>query len=214
MVAHITLALAVFGLIAPLTAQAQPLPSYARPQMAGTEQTIRGRIRSVEGAYHLTILDERGFVDAVQLHQGTVVHPSGLAFAPGMNVTISGYDGGSVFDAGAIDAPCGCGYTGAYPAPAYYGPGWWYPGFAYGYGPAFSLGLIVVGGGYTYIQRPFFGRPYFWGRPHIWRPFYGQPFYGQRFYGRPFYGYGRHGARPYSAPYRLQGGGFHRPWRR
>jgi hypothetical protein len=215
----LALGLALLGLVAPLAAQAQPLPSYARPEAGGgAGESIRGRIQSVDGAFHLTVLDERGFVDTVQLQQRTIINPTGLALSSGMSVTIVGYNAGSTFDAIEIDAPYQ--YTGAYPAPVYYGPAWWYPGFGYGYGPAFSLNLVFVSGGYAYVHRPFYGRPFFWGRPFYGRPFYGRPFYGfsgrpyygTPFYGRPFYGYGRHGVRPYAgpAPYRFRGPGFHR----
>jgi hypothetical protein len=213
----LALALAIFGLVSPLTAQAQDPPSYARPEAGSTEQTIRGRIQSVDGAFHLTVADDRGFVDSVQLHQGTIINPTGLTLAPGINVTITGYNADSTFNANEINAPYH--YTGAYPAPVYYGPGWWYPGFGYGYGPAFNLGLVFVGGGYTYVHRPFYGQPYFWrrrfygqpfyGQPFYGQPFYGQPFYGQPFYGRPYYGYGWHGGRAHAAPYGFHGGGFH-----
>jgi hypothetical protein len=181
-------AVAIIGLVSPLTAQAQDLPSYARPPAGSYDQTIRGRIQSVDGTFHITVLDERGFVDSVQLHQGTIINPTGLTLAPGMSVTIIGYNSGPSFDANEIDAPYT--YAGSYPAPAYYGPGWWYPGFGYGYGPAFSLGLVFVSGGYYYVHRPFYGRPFF-----------GRPFYGRPFYGWPSYGYGWGGGG-------FRGGGF------
>jgi hypothetical protein len=177
-------ALAIIGLVSPLAAHAQDLPSYARPGIRSDDETIRGRIQSIDGTFHITVLDERGFVDSVQLHQNTIINPTGLTLAPGMSVTISGYNAGSSFDANEIDAPYT--YGGSYPPPAYYGPGWWYPGFGYGYGPAFSLGLAFGNGGYFYVHRPFYGRPFF-----------GPPFFGGPFYGRPFRGYG------------WRGGGFH-----
>jgi hypothetical protein len=171
----LTAVLAIAGLVSPLRAHAQELPSYARPPDGSYDRTIRGRIQSIDGTFHITVLDERGFVDSVQLHQGTVINPTGLTLTSGMSVTITGYNAGSSFDANEIDAPYT--YTGSYPAPVYYGPGWWYPNFGYGYGPAFSLGLVFGNGGYYYVHRPFYGRPFF-GRP---------------FYGRPFAGYGWRG---------------------
>jgi hypothetical protein len=163
-------ALAIAGLASPLTAQTQDLPSYARPGIGSNAQLIRGRIQSIDETFHMTVLDERGFVDSVQLHAGTIINPTGLTLAPGMNVTITGNGSGSSFDAFEIDAQYA--YAGSYPAPVYYGPGWWYPGFGYGYGPAFSLGLVFGRTGYYYVHRPFFGGP---------------------FYGRPFGGYGWRG---------------------
>lgn len=50
-----------------------------------------------------------------------------------MSVTIIGYNAGSVFQANEIDTPYS--YPGPPVVPVYYGPGWWYPGFAYGWGP-------------------------------------------------------------------------------
>ncbi|HYZ16838.1 MAG TPA: hypothetical protein VE591_10575 [Candidatus Acidoferrum sp.] len=208
--------LALLILATPLAAQAQALPAYARPEAgSGDTQSIRGRIESVDGAYHLMVRDERGFVDSVQLEQQTIISPSGLTLAPGMNVMIAGYDAGSAFDATAITCPYA--YAGAYPAPVYYGPAWWYPGFAYGYGPAFSLNLVSFGRGYGYVHRRFHGRPWYWSRPYYGRASYGQfgrrfsggwPYYRQAsygWYGRPHYGggfqgYQWRGERTYVAP--------------
>jgi hypothetical protein len=170
-------ALAIIGLVFPLAAHAQDLPSYARPSLGSNDQVIRGRIESINETFHLTVLDERGFVDSVQLHQGTIVNPTGLTLVPGMSVTITGYNSGSSFAANEIDALDT--YSGSYPASVYYGPGWWYPGFGYGYGPTFSLGLVFGNGGYYYVHRPFYGRP-----------FYGQPFRGYGWHGGGFRGGG------------------------
>ena len=169
-------------------ASADSLPSYA-----SAEQTIHGRIRSVDGQYHLTVSDDKGYLDHVNLHQGTVINPTGLTLAPGMSVTILGYNGGSVFVANEIDTP----YVGGGPPPAAvrYGVGWSYPGsafgyayaapppIAYGYGP--SYGLFVGGGypAYPYGYRPYYGG-YRWYRPHGYGPYYG----GYRSYSPHGYG--------------------------
>src|ERR1700680_3659613 len=122
-------ALASVALISPLTANAQDQPSYARPA-AGSDNSIKGRIQSIDGAYHLTVLDARGSVDSVQLHQGTIINPTGLSLATGMSVTITGYGAGSSFNANEIDTP----YT--YDGPTvYYDP---YPAFGYGFGFGFG----------------------------------------------------------------------------
>jgi hypothetical protein len=113
-------------------ASAQEIPSYARPS---SDDQIHGRIASVNGAFNITLHDDRGYMDNVDLHQGTVINPIGLSLAPGMRVTIVGTADGKAFDAEEIDAPYE--YGGPAPVPVYYGPGWWYPGFAYGYGPYF-----------------------------------------------------------------------------
>jgi hypothetical protein len=130
------LAGAVALLVVPSIASAD-VPSYAT-----AEQTIRGRIASINGAYNITVNDDSGYQDSIQLHHGTIINPTGLTLEGGMSVTIIGYNAGSVFEANEIDTPYN--YDGPRPAPVYYGPGWWYPGFAYGYGPSYSL--VIVGG--------------------------------------------------------------------
>jgi hypothetical protein len=103
------LSLAAFSV--PLTAFAQetpaaaaPAPSYAR-HVAKGEESIRGRIDRFDGKYGLQVHDDRGFVDNVEMHQGTVINPTGLALQPGMSVTILGYNRGHAFAANEIDTP-------------------------------------------------------------------------------------------------------------
>ncbi|MGA3037925.1 MAG: hypothetical protein ABSE64_10650 [Vulcanimicrobiaceae bacterium] len=167
-------ALAFACALATQAAQAQPapiqtLPSYAQPN---SQQTIKGRIQSIVDPFHITVADSKGYVDTVQLHQGTIINPTGLTLAAGMSVTILGYSAGDHFDANEIDTPYT--YSGPVPGPVYYGPGWWYPGYVYGYGPAF--GLTIGGGGvvrgpfahsgavvsppypHRYVGRPYVGR--------------------------------------------------------
>lgn len=138
-------AVALAGIGLPVTAMAQPdqgpgaaAPSYARPSYASDEETIKGRITSVNGTA-LEIRDDRGFIDNVQLHQGTVINPTGLTLAPGMSVTVLGYNRGRTFAANEIDTPY-ASYPLAYPYPAYVA----YP-YPY-YGPSVSLGFRFGGG--------------------------------------------------------------------
>ncbi|MBV8154829.1 MAG: hypothetical protein JOY98_10430, partial [Candidatus Eremiobacteraeota bacterium] len=119
----------------------------------------------IDGTWNITVLDGNGYVDNVVLHQGTIINPTGLTLAPGMNVTILGNPNGDEFDANEIDTPYH--YSAALPTPVYYGPGWWYPGFAYGYGPSFSL--IIGGGGYI-VRQPWGG--HWWASAPV-RPFVG-----------------------------------------
>ncbi|MGD0052513.1 MAG: hypothetical protein ABSD03_11985 [Vulcanimicrobiaceae bacterium] len=116
-----TLAASV-ALAVPLVASAQTAPSYAEvPPYASHEDQIQGRIASFDGAYALRVNDNRGFVDNVQLHQGTVINPTGLTLRPGMSVTILGHPQGNVFAANEIDTPYT--YLVGYPYPyPYYGP--------------------------------------------------------------------------------------------
>jgi hypothetical protein len=132
--------------LTPLAASAQDMPSYAQP---ADDAQIRGRIVSFDRAYALSVRDDRGFVDNVQLHEGTIINPTGLTLAPGMVVSILGYNRGSFFAANEIDTPYtyadgGVPYYGGHPW-NYYGPtiglgfffgspGWWHGGyFAGGY---------------------------------------------------------------------------------
>ncbi|HTV93389.1 MAG TPA: hypothetical protein VMG98_11805 [Verrucomicrobiae bacterium] len=127
-------ALAALALFTPLAAAAQDAPSYAQPapqQVPGDEQ-IQGRISSFDGGYNLTVQDDRGFVDNVQLHDGTIINPTGLTLAPGMVVSILGYNAGPYFAANEVDTP----YTFAYGVPYYAGHPWNY------YGPSISLGFF------------------------------------------------------------------------
>ena len=79
-------------------------PSYARPAANG-EETIHGRISSIDGKYQLTVRDDRGFADNINMHQGTIINPTGLELQPGMAVTIVGYNRGRTFAANEIDTP-------------------------------------------------------------------------------------------------------------
>ena len=101
------------ALAAPLAALAQdapagpppPAPSYARPIAPNGEETIHGRILSIDGKYRVQLRDDHGFVDNVEMHQGTVINPTGLELRPGMEVTIVGYNRGPLFAANEIDTP-------------------------------------------------------------------------------------------------------------
>jgi hypothetical protein len=126
-------AIAAAALITPAIASAQDVPPYA----SGGDQQIQGTVSSINGTWNITVSDANGYSDSVQLHQGTIINPTGLTLEPGMSVTIDGYPDGSNFDAMEIDTPYQ--YQGPPPVAVYYGPGSWYPGYAYGWGPSFSL---------------------------------------------------------------------------
>jgi hypothetical protein len=129
--------LAVLALLSvPVAAQAQGMPSYAHPD----NEKITGTVTSFDGRYHLQVRDDRGFIDNVQLHQGTVINPTGLTLAPGMKVTIYGAARGRHFDAAEIDTPYHYvsavpvyPYPYPYPGP-YWRARWWGPGFGFGVG--------------------------------------------------------------------------------
>jgi hypothetical protein len=115
-------------------------PLAASAQVPGQQQ-LQGRVTSYDGHYALRIQQPNGEVDAIELHQGTIINPTGLTLAPGMSVTVVGEPQGNVFAANEIDTPYQ--YTYAYGTP-YYGPYW---GSYLGYpGPQFSVGLGFGGG--------------------------------------------------------------------
>jgi hypothetical protein len=125
-------------LMLPLAAQAQGTPSYAA-QPNSADQNIHGRIASFDGGYNLGVRDERGYVDTVRLHPGTIINPTGLTLASGMVVSVMGYNAGSYFSANQIDTP----YQFYGGVPYYANHPWNY------WGPSVSLGF-------------FFGSPGWW----------------------------------------------------
>jgi hypothetical protein len=108
-----------------VNAHAQGIPSYAQ---GNGDQQIRGRIVAFNGSYNLTIRDDQGYIDHVQLHEGTIINPTGLTLAPGMVVSILGYNAGPYFAANEIDTP----YTMYGAVPYYLGHPWRYYGSSYG----------------------------------------------------------------------------------
>jgi hypothetical protein len=133
------------ALITPAIASAQDYAS------AGQDTQIQGTVASVNGTWNITVADANGYADSVALHQGTIINPTGLTLEPGMNVTVDGYADGPNFDAMEIDTPYQ--YSGPAPVAVYYGSGSWYPGYAAGWGPSFSL--VFNTGSRSWQQRPF-----------------------------------------------------------
>lgn len=110
------------------------VPSYAH-----NEESIKGVVSGFDGHYALSVRDAHGYVDRVQLHDGTVINPRGLTLHSGMSVTVYGHADGPQFDANEIDTPYHYTYpVGYYPYPAY--P---YPYAVYGgwYGPRARIGF-------------------------------------------------------------------------
>ncbi len=142
----------ILGAALAATALALPAVSLAQSQ----DEQIHGKIQSIEGTFNLSIAGDDGYLDSVAVQQDTTINPTGLALAPGMEVTVTGYPSGSVFTAVEIDAPYK--YSGPPPVPVYYGPGAWYPGYAFGYGPSFSIGISFDGSGaYSAHREPWTG---------------------------------------------------------
>jgi hypothetical protein len=88
------------------SARASPdTPTYAVPANADASETVSGHITWFDGRFDLQIRDDRGFVDNVQLRQGTVIDPTGLTLRTGMPVEIRGRNRGFVLIAEQIDSP-------------------------------------------------------------------------------------------------------------
>jgi hypothetical protein len=171
----------------PLTASAETLPSYA----AQNAPAIHGRVTSVGGKYDLYVRDDRGYLDHVVLHDGTVINPTGLQLAAGESVTIMGRTDGHVFRADEIDTPYSgddqsYGYDGSQ-AGYQYGVG--YPdayGYPYDYGYGYpGYGIYIGSGGY--------GGGYYRGGGYPGRGYSGRGSYGGQSYGRGGSGGGSYG---------------------
>ena len=137
----LTASLLLLATAGPAAAQSsQSLPSYAHPIPSlapSSEETIRGRIESIPGPYQLEVRDDRGFIDNVALHQGTIINPTGLQLAIGMSVIISGTPQGKQFLANEIDTPYHETYPYLYPYPPYAPypyPYWWGPSVYFHFG--------------------------------------------------------------------------------
>lgn len=149
MIKFIVAAVAAAALLSPLAAEAQGVPSYAQPapSYAG-EENIHGRIAAFDGRFNLTVRDERGFVDNVHLHQGTIINPVGITLEAGMVVSILGYNAGPYLEANEIDTP----YTFVVGVPYWDDHPWWY------YGPSVSLNFFFGNLGWwhgTYLRGGF-----------------------------------------------------------
>lgn len=182
MLKHALAALAAIILLAPAGAGAQQIPSYAQPpapSYGSGEENIHGRIVSFDGRYALQVRDERGFLDNVQLHQGTIINPTGITLEAGMVVSILGYNAGSFLAANEVDTPytlvVGVPYWEGHPF-WYYGPGvslnfffgspgWWHGSYFHG-------GYRYVGGARVYAQpfRPVYSGGAFQGRAYVASP--------------------------------------------
>lgn len=88
-----------FAALLALATASVPLAALAQGAYG---ETIRGTIVSVDGAGNLSLRDDRGFVDSVRLDPNVDVARRGVQLQPGMRVTISGANAGSVFAAESI----------------------------------------------------------------------------------------------------------------
>jgi hypothetical protein len=140
---------AALALMFPATSRAQDDGSGAGP-----DQTIqiRGRVSAFDGAYSLVVRDEQGYLDNISLHPGTIVNPTGLTLAPGMVVSVIGFNDGPSIGANEVDTP----YTVYGGTPFYDGHPWTY------FGAGVALGVFFAspvwwhgdsfGGGYRFVD--------------------------------------------------------------
>ena len=122
-------------------------PSYA--QSGPGDETISGTIYQVTGRYTLTLEDDRGFIDNVSLHNGTVITPSGLGLGSGQIATMTGHTSGKTFEADEIDVDPSSISSGQAVLPggdyATAVNGGDYPAYAFGYDPTYSSGVLYFG---------------------------------------------------------------------
>lgn len=182
---------------------ADEIPSYA-----SSGEHIAGRVSTFDGEYSLEVRDDRGFLDNVRLHPGTIINPTGLTLTSGMVVSILGENEGDVFAADEIDTP----YTYQNGVPCYAGHPWSYFGSGVALGLFFATTAWWYGGYHVYHGYSHWG---YGGNPG-WGHAYGRP-YGYEHHGayRPAQWHGSyyHGSYPAGGgyPYGPHGYGFSRP---
>jgi hypothetical protein len=118
-------------LLVPLAARASDdVPSYATK----TGPSIHGTVTGFGGKYTMYVRDDRGYIDNVTLHQGTVINPTGIQLQPGFRVTIYGEANDNTFAANEIDTPYRFVPVAVTPYAWGPGPGWWRPRSAFWFG--------------------------------------------------------------------------------
>ena len=121
-------------------------PHAAQAAVPGQDQ-FKGTITAFDGKYSLHVERKNGDVDAVEMHQGTIINPTGLRLRPGMRVTVVGNDTNGVFQAFEIDTPYHVTYENGGYGGFGYGPGFGYGG-PFGFYPGFAGGPFFGGGGF------------------------------------------------------------------
>jgi hypothetical protein len=177
---------AVALFFAPGDARAQDAP----PDAASADQTvqIRGRVSSFDGGYALVVRDEQGYLDNVTLHQGTIINPTGMTLAPGMVVSVIGFNDGTSIGANEIDTP----YTIYGGTPFFDGHPWSYYGPSVGFAVFFASPVWWHGAYFSGGYRVVDGRRY-WAHVDRARLFAGGHFDGRRFVASGDRGWAGHG---------------------
>jgi hypothetical protein len=94
-------AFVTIGLIPATALAADNPPNYA----ADGGDSIKGRITGLDGKYTVYVREKQGKVETVELHQGTVINPTGIRLQPGYKVAIYGHQAGNTFDANVVNTP-------------------------------------------------------------------------------------------------------------
>jgi hypothetical protein len=101
------------------------------PAYAIREAHVSGVVDAVPSLFMVLVRDDRGFLAAVELRNGTIITPVGLSLDRGQAVSIRGFERGEVFVANEINAVTAGVYrwpdwvATAYPqwtGPLYHGP--------------------------------------------------------------------------------------------
>jgi hypothetical protein len=88
-----------------LISSALTVAALLLPVAALADTPLSGVITSIDGKSALTVRENRGALDRVMLHTGTIINPTGVRLVPGTAVTIIGHANGGAYDADTIDAP-------------------------------------------------------------------------------------------------------------
>jgi invasion protein IalB len=101
----------LLGTAAIAAALALPSGAFAATSQSAQQQhdnmTIQGVVSSIDGKWNLTVQQDSGFIQNVALERGTVIAPTGMRLATGMQITVVGYEDGPYIDAVRIAGPVG-----------------------------------------------------------------------------------------------------------
>jgi hypothetical protein len=164
---RIAAALLTLAFVAPTAALAQSDDGIVQ---------IQGRVSTFDGAFGLVVRDDKGYLDNVALHPGTIINPVGLTLAPGMVVSVIGYNDGPSIGANEIDTP----YTVYGGTPFFEGHPWTYFGIGVGLGVFFASLAWWHGGDFHGGYRVVDGRRY-WNHVDRERLFHGGVFRGHEY---------------------------------
>jgi hypothetical protein len=89
----------------PFVNSALTVVALVLPVAPPADTPFSGVITSIDGKSTLTVRDNRGALERVTLHKGTIINPTGLRLVPGTPVIVIGHANGGAYDADTVDAP-------------------------------------------------------------------------------------------------------------